>query len=314
MRWLILAILLPVLGGCTAGRGAALHHPDLRLAELAGAEEGSPELFRSYRVDGPVLWSQGWPWKLDLSGVAWDQPTAGTAITPRHVVMAQHFPRKPGQQLVFHDRAGKPHSRTLLKIEKLNDRDLSSDVAVGLLDRALPESVRCYPLPAVREDNGAALVGATVLVTEQKRRLFFNRIANISGNWLSMRHDHGCPKSRRISLITGDSGHPTFILSKGELVLVETHTYGTSGGGPWYGSAEIQKALREVLRETDPAHTFRTIELDAPTLADARAGREAVAPRSRPQPGTKPLQPPPQPSSPGRDDPQRPRVIQPPRS
>ena len=309
------------LAACSAVRSTtALHHPDLRLAALAVNSEGSAALFRSYRADGPVKWNQGWPWKLDLSGVAWDLPNTATVITPRHVVMASHYVRGAGQPIVFHDRSGRRHARVVQKVVKLDDRGLKCDVAVGLLDRPLPDSIRRYPLPAVREDGGKALIGATALVTEQKRGLYFHRIASLHAYTLGMRYDESFPAERRKSLVKGDSGHPSFILSKGELVLIETHTGGAGGLGPYYGSSALQEKLREVLRELDANHTFRTIEIDPPTLADAEAGRRAAAPP--PQPAAPPVKPAVPPATPSTrpavpsDEPRMPRkrVLPPPRS
>ncbi len=285
MRWLVPSLILSFLV-CANGSGAppVLHSPDLRLDALAANSMGPSQLFKSYRVDGPVLWSRDWPWKFDLSGVAWDRNNTATLITPRHVVMAAHYIRGVGQPVVFHDRSGKPHARKIQQVVKLRDHGVQCDVAVGLLDKPLPGSIRCYPLPAVREDGGAALIGATALVTEQKRALYFHRITNVHDNWLGMRFDETLPETRRKSLVKGDSGNPAFILSRGELVLIETHTIGGAGAGPYYGSSAIQEKLREVIRELDPEFTFRTIDLDPPTLADAETGRRSIPPLPRPVP------------------------------
>ncbi|MDG1671900.1 MAG: hypothetical protein P8H96_13615, partial [Akkermansiaceae bacterium] len=40
-------------------------------------------------------------------------------------------------------------------------------------------------------------------------------------------------------LIKGDSGNPSFLIDGQELVLVETHTSGGPGAGPFYGSAIV---------------------------------------------------------------------------
>ncbi len=315
MRWPTLTLCLCLISCSATGRGGALHHPGLRLAELAREADGSGALFTSYRSDGPVRWNQSWPWKLDLSGVAWDKPNTATAITPRHVVMAAHFIRKPGHELVFHDRTGRRHARLVETVVKLRDRGLPSDVAIGLLDQPLPASVRCYPLPEPAADEGASLVGATVLVTEQKRALYFHRVAGIRRNHFRMSFDRELPETRRKALIVGDSGHPSFILSRGELLLVETHTGGGGGSGPFYGSAEIQAKLREVLRELDPAHTFRTVGVDRTTLDDAADGRastppsQPVTPGPSPSPATPPAPAVPAPGAPRQP---RPRVVRPP--
>ena len=175
MRPVTTALILCLLSCSGSGGIGALHDPDLQLHRLAKEAEGSNQVFASYSAGGPVRWNQAWPWKLDLSGVAWDQNTTATVITPRHVVMAAHYIRPVGHDVVFHDRSGKRHARKVEQVVKLTDRDLRSDVAIGLLDRPLPPEIRRYPLPAPRTDYQTTLIGATALVTEQKRKLFFSK-------------------------------------------------------------------------------------------------------------------------------------------
>ena len=313
MRPVTTALILCLLSCSGSGRIGALHDPDLQLHALAEEAEGSNELFLSYSAGGPVRWSQQWPWKLDLSGVAWDQNNTATVITPRHVVMAAHYIRPVGQNLIYHDRSGKRHARKVERIIKLTDRGLRCDVAIGLLDRPLPPEIRRYPLPKPREDYKASLVGATALVTEQKRKLFFHQIYSIQPTWLQLRFKEGVTANRRKHLISGDSGHPSFLLSKGELVLLETHTGGGAGTGPFYGAPGLQRKVREVVAELDPKFTFRTVEIDQRTLDDAASAREALptTPVHKPVPQARRPAPPTVPGTPEPRKP-RPRVVRPP--
>ncbi|MBK1827475.1 hypothetical protein [Haloferula rosea] len=310
----IASLLAFTLISCSSGGDAgAPHHPDLRLWQVAQGAEGSSDLFKNYRVDGPVLWNQGWPWKLDLTGVAWDRSNTATAITPRHVVMASHYIRKQGEPLVYHDRKGNRHVRRVEKVIHFKERKFSGDVAIGLLDQPLPASVRTYPLPAPRADGGEALIGATALITEQKRKLYFHQIGRISNTTIGFRSDRRNPESRQKKLIAGDSGHPSFILSKGELVLIETHTGGGAGSGPFYGAKAVQDCLSTIINELDPAYRFRTVNVDDITLNDAKLGRKQfVKAPSRPQNPTRPADTPQQPAQPGEPRRPRPRVVVPP--
>ncbi|MGB1131116.1 MAG: hypothetical protein ACPG4K_13780, partial [Haloferula sp.] len=268
---LILALLLVA---CSAGNeGPPLHHPDLSLTNLALTAEGDSSLFKNYSVSGPVSWNQAWPWKLDLSGVAWDRANTATAITPRHVVMASHFIRAEGEAVVFHDRKGRRHERTMEKVIHFKERDARGDVAIGLLDRPLPVSIRSYPLPKPRTDYGESLTGAVVLITEQKRQLFFHQITSVNQSSIRFGFDKRVAKERRKHLIVGDSGHPSFLLSKGELVLIETHTTGGGGAGPFLGSSQNVAKVQELVEELDPAFTVRTVAIDGRALKEAQTGR-----------------------------------------
>lgn len=309
MRFLLWPLAF-ALTACSVGRDVgALHHPDLSLARLAREATGSGKLFTSYQAAGPVRWSQDWTWKLDLSGVAWDQSNTATVITPRHVVMAQHYTRKAGQELVFHDRRGRRHARVVQKVIGFKDKGLSGDVAIGLLDRPLPDSIRAYPLPAPLKGGGEELIGATALVTEQYRDLYFHQIMGVGDLGLRLRFDPEIPDSRRKRLIVGDSGHPSFLLSKGELLLLETHTTGGAGAGPFYGSEKVLAGVREIVRELDPTYKIRTVAIDRRTLDEAAAARASM-PQAR-----RPSSPPANTPAPSITDPAprrpRPRVVPP---
>jgi len=247
-------LLLALLGSACTGGGPALHRPDLRLENLAANEAGSNGLFTMYQPKGPARWNQGWPWQLDLSGVAWDSTVTATAIHPRIVVMAAHYLRRPGTAVVFHDRDGRAHPRRIEAVALLKDHGLPCDAAIGLLDQSLPRQIRTYPLP----QPGTDPTGRLALVTDQTRSLWFHRIAITQANMLGFRFDPALPRSSRKSLVIGDSGNPSFLLTRGELVLIETHTTGGPGAGPWYGSADLQTALRSAITSLLPGASFRT--------------------------------------------------------
>ncbi len=310
--WFALFLVLSGVSGLVVADGKGgrlLHDPKLHLAVLAAEKDSDGRLFTNYNPNGPCQWNQGWPWKLDLSGVAWDVATAVTAITPRHVVMADHFQRRVGERVVFHDRKGRWHERHILKVMSLKELGLPGDIAVGLLDSALPDSIRTYPLPEPRDDYAALLPGATVLLTEQGRSLFFHQVAGIGGASVAFRFDERFAESRHKNLIVGDSGHPSFVLSHGELVLIETHTTGGPGAGPFYGSPEVVKVLRKIVATLDPAYSLKTVAMDGPVLEDAKNGLASM-PKPPPPPASppKPADPPQQavPRQP------RPRVVPPP--
>lgn len=260
-KYFLISLVL-ILCGCAGSRSRLLHEPGMDLARLAHGAEGSSSLFTSYAAHAPARWNSGWPWKLDLTGVAWDRSNTATVITPRHVVMASHYYRKAGDEIVFHDRKGRRHVRIVEQVVHLKDRGIQSDVAVGLLNRPLPSSIRWYPLPAPDGSGGKSLVGRVVLVTEQNRDLYFHKVADTNGQMVLLQHDPGIPAHRSKGLIAGDSGHPSFLLAKGELVLLETHTGGGAGVGPFYGSAALQEVMRRIVQETDAAYQLRTVRVE----------------------------------------------------
>jgi hypothetical protein len=311
-RCLLLAGFL--FGSACAGGGDSSkpHDPQLRLGELARGTDTDDRLFTRYDPNGPCSWNQGWPWKLDLSGVGWDQTTTVTALTPRHVVMANHYKRPVGGRAVFHDRKGRNFERHIVKIISFKESGPAADIAVGLLDRPLPASVRTYPVPQPRKNYNEFLTGAPVLVTEQSRGLFFHQIAGVYENAIRFRFDEHIDKSHRKNLIKGDSGNPSFLLSGGELVLIETHTSGGAGAGPFYGSPEVVATLRDIMKTLDPSYTLKTAAIDKRVLEEACDGRAAMpkpTPAPPPRPAPQATVPNPQANTPRQP---RPRVIVPP--
>lgn len=271
-------MLFPAACSLPSGNGGyPPHQPGLRLIDLARAGTPAAGVFSSYRPNGPCQWNQDWPWKLDLSGVAWDKNRTVTAITPRHVVMANHFQRPQGAKVVFHDRRGRPHRRQIERVLPLRNLGVSCDVAVGLLDRPLPDAVRSYPVPELSREAAEDWIGATVLVTEQGRRLYFHEVLGFGPKVVRFRTNRRVSERHHKRLVVGDSGHPAFVLSKGELVLVETHTTGGSGAGPFYGDPAVRDGLREAIRQLDPAFSLRAVGADPALLQDAREGRAARA-------------------------------------
>lgn len=216
---------------------------------------GDPDIFRLYSRVGDSKMAAGWPSGMDMSGVSFDERMTATLVSRRHVVMAAHFTRKVGAKVVFHDRQGKYLERRVLQVDKVH-----GDVAVGLLDQPVPAGYRVYPLPAATTDP-AILVGRPVVVTDQHRRVFFHKVRRAGLGGISFEYDvedrHGWGKR----LVSGDSGNPSFLIEGRELVLVETHSSGGPGAGPYYGDAMVQEKLKEAMAATDPAHTFRTIRV-----------------------------------------------------
>lgn len=199
--------------------------------------------------------ADGWTRGFDMSGIAFDEDRTATLITPRHVVMAAHFARPTSSQIVFHDRYGKRVKRTIIGLAPGK-----ADVMVGLLDEDVPSNHRAYPLPAPEPDF-SRLVGHPVLVTDKLRCLFVHQVAGIQDGWIRFQHDpqrkHGWGKN----LIVGDSGNPSFLIVGRDLVLIETHTTGGPGAGPFFGDPEIQSAIRSAVAMLGGGHRIRTVAI-----------------------------------------------------
>lgn len=231
---------------------------DQRFSVLLVGATGN-DIFSTYATDRPSPWGRNFTRRMNFTGVAWDDTRTATLVSPEHVVMAAHYQRPVGSTMVFHDRRGRPQRRVLAAVESLAG---ITDVAVGRLDAPLPDSVRPYRLLPPSGSYGA-LAGCPAVVTDQHRKAFVHEIANVPDNGLSFRH----PATSRIpahltkSLVTGDSGNPSFLLVGGELVLIETHTFGGPGAGPFLSGPQVFAAINGAMSKLGGSHQLRTVPL-----------------------------------------------------
>lgn len=214
-----------------------------------------PGIFKSYRADGDSSMAEGWTQGFDMSGVSFNDTRTTTLITPRHVVMAKHYARPAAAPVVFHDRYGKYIQRKIIGFAAG-----AGDVMVGLLDEPVPSNYRPYPLPAVGT-NASVLLDRPVIVSDQHRNLFVHQIAGVGSGTIFFKHNktesHGWSKN----LVVGDSGNPSFLIVGNELVLVETHTTGGPGAGPYFGDPGVQQSVRQAVQKLDPAYRIRTVTI-----------------------------------------------------
>lgn len=216
----------------------------------------TPNIFSQYSATGNSKLAESWTRRIDTSGVSFDHKKTVTLITPRHVVMAKHYQRPLTSKVIFHDRRGRHLERKLVRVQRA-----AHDVAVALLDSPVPAGYRPYALPRPKATHSASLPGKPVYLTDQNRRIFVHQIAGIQRGTVFFRH----PPSQRAGymkkLVSGDSGNPSFILHQGEPILIETHTTGGPGAGPYYGDPVIQQSIREIVKAMDPAYQIRTVDI-----------------------------------------------------
>jgi len=240
-------ILMPFLalvscGGSVGGGPPVLPSP-----------KAPPQIFARYAADRDAKMADGWTRGMDMSGVSFNDTRTVTLITPRHVVMAKHYVRPPGAPIVFHDRGGNHIQRKLIGFAAA-----SGDVMVGLLDEPLPSGYRAYPLPST-STAPASLINRPVIVSDQKRNLFIHLIAGINGGIIGFKQDESESHGWGKNLVVGDSGNPSFVISGNELVLIETHTTGGPGAGPYYGDATVQASVRAAVAKLDQSFSIRTV-------------------------------------------------------
>lgn len=237
MQFISAASLL-VLAACapTPGPDAANRPADLAFLP---AKPAKGRLFAMYNHHGKVVRRNNWTSRFDLTGIAWNDPRTATAISRRHVVMAGHYIRPTTVPVICHDRTGNKHQRKLTHMMPVE----GADIAVGLLDQALPTGVKHYRFAGPDD----AVPMRLVLVTDQEMTLSLHRLGGIQAGRAILGNDPQIPKTYWRKLVSGDSGNPAFIERGGELLLLTTFTTGGSGSGPFYGDPAVQQALAKAI-------------------------------------------------------------------
>ena len=259
---LLLPFVLMSCGGSGGSGGGLSPVPAKNSSEKVGdmpVAYANPGIFKTYRAGGDSVMNTTWTRKFDASGISFNDKRTCTLVTRQHVVMAAHYKRPVLSKVVFHDRNGKQVSRVLVAV-----RNVTGDCAVGLLNDPVPKGYKVYPLLKPEPILGEKLKGEFVLVTDQNKRLFVHEVGNVSKRAngysnIALRYDAAKQIGYGKILVTGDSGNPSFVMVKGEPVLIEAHHTGGAGAGPFYGDVDVQEKLKAAIQALGGSGSIRTV-------------------------------------------------------
>lgn len=210
--------------------------------ELLPAAPEKGTLFKYYQASAESPRKNNWAAPLDFSGVSWNDPRCVTLISHSHVVMAAHYMRDGRTQVMFHDRMGQVEERFIVAHKVLSE---VGDIAIGKLNLRMPSDFKVYPLVNAAD----AKPGTPVVTTDQTLTASIHQIREVVGRFVGLQWIPEIDPVYRRNLVPGDSGHPTFLLKNGEMFLLETHTTGGPGAGPFYGDPEVQAVIKAAMRE-----------------------------------------------------------------
>ncbi|MEO5716007.1 MAG: hypothetical protein ABIT37_21180 [Luteolibacter sp.] len=243
MKNILLLCLCALLTACGTANGPTVTSGSPAQAGFGflpeKAEKGA--LFQYYQPNAGSRWRNNWTSHLDLTGVSWNDPRTATLIAPSYVVMAAHFIRPSTVPIIFHDKQGNRHERLIGTVRSL----AVGDIAVAKLNRPLPPEIKCYRFA----NAGEAAIGRPVIVSDQTNTLSVHRLAAVSGAVVQFDYFTNLSPVYRRNLIVGDSGNPSFLLVKGDLHLLETHTTGGPGAGPNFADPTVQAAIRTAMAQ-----------------------------------------------------------------
>lgn len=176
-----------------------------------------------------------------LSGTPWFQ-RAGTLVTKRHVVYANHFgiPILPeGTPILFVQRGNMVVQRRVVA----QASDPGTDIAIGLLDADVPAGIDIAPVlpPDFEKHLGArnAILSVTFDAEEKANLQQVNTFFNGQFSVNTLNENYVAPEYRALSAWTeatavGDSGNPVFLVICNELVLLGC--FWTAMGGSHLGA------------------------------------------------------------------------------
>jgi len=178
------------------------------------------------------IWTSKGTTSIDLTGISpWNsdgaQTKAGTLISPRHIIFANHYTIANGSTIKFVDNNNNVITRTMVNSLRVG----TTDIRIGILDSDVPASITYYPLiadPTVFAQYLPIFKDLPLFATDQNEKaLIFNAdsitIGNKSVNYNGVASADPLRNSfSKTDLVGGDSGDPLFVIIDGKPVLLTT--------------------------------------------------------------------------------------------
>lgn len=247
----------------------------IRRNVIARTNGGSTQLFAKY-LDGTKFVRNPKFWLKDMNGLTGVHAGGGpgaTAITPWHVVGANHWKNEAGSKLYFCDLQNHTIVRTVVAGAEIRP-DIKSDIWLAVLDEALPGSI--VPMPLMPADWTNHVVLSRFPVAALNKNSDFGSAEILSfrqqvSGWFLYGYLYNrsslAPTLQFTALKGGDSGRPIVTWVNEDLVLLGHLTFEPGDerfAGPDYSlySADIQAAIRNLgTNDLAKAQNIRTIGL-----------------------------------------------------
>lgn len=230
----------------------------------------------------PNVWTNRGATPLDLTGVSpWNSfsgyQRAGTLITPRIFMQADHFPIPPGSTIVFVDNQNNVATGTVVDTRRVG----STDIQVGLLNSPVPPSIAHYPLisktdllaTTPNESTYTKILGhqVPIIMSNQFDRAIVVETTSLRADRVLLGKIPPAVGTQRHAfyeeLILHDSGDMNMAIINGKLAMLAAHQF--TNAGPNYvnyqnlpdapGITDIQEAITAML----PGHQLETFDMEA---------------------------------------------------
>lgn len=196
-----------------------------------------------------------WCSHLNITGISREIPRC-TAITPRHVVMAEHYQKTGSVSFLASDNT--IVTRNIVRRKNVglanNVDNYITDVTIGLLSSDLPSSIKYYKLLPSDVADYLPTTGDyyyPVMCYEQQERMLVREVFSLNNNgYIPLQISSALERSLYTKdLVPGDSGNPVFIIGAAkEPILLTTLTFGGAGAGPALHTfvSQINTAISQV--------------------------------------------------------------------
>lgn len=213
-----------------------------RLYQFPGAPRFSqvPVINPTFSPAASLFRGIGWP----ADRVDWFRNT--TLVSPKHLILAAHYPLDPSWKIAFLGSDGKQHEVGIATQQVvMNDQNKPTDLLLCTLCKAVPSGLGLKPFRILNLENEADYVDKTMRVCGKTVDVGKSAI----NGFTTLTNDPGFDTTRYIyfdydpaasgavgecSYQGGDSGSPAFVMVNGEPLLVGT----ASSQDPLPGDAE----------------------------------------------------------------------------
>lgn len=223
--------------------GSFRHSVNVLVSNLAWASGKTSYVFWPwpYSTTNFVRNTNCWTYSLDLTCASpWNSVGknfyAGTAITPQHFIYAAHFVAPTGTTFRWIDSTNGIWNRTLVA-----QRLIGSDIAIGLLDSALPSNIS--PAKALSPESVGVMRGMfnlknspgfRVIALDQAERPWMLQTPIMAAAERDFPNAFFCSGSTnwpfsRLKAEGGDSGNPIFLVDGTNVMLLSTFASSSSG-------------------------------------------------------------------------------------
>lgn len=184
---------------------------------------------------------------------------AGTAVTPRHIITAKHYPLAVGDDIKFVATDNTVVTRTIVQVANVSQQNaplLPPDLQVCLLDSDLPSSItpckvfpsnyKTYlPSSSVTPTSTEAYRVPLLALDQQEKGLIFE-IGKEDNDFVTLFSPPPLATNTRPfweRAISGDSGNPLFAVLGTELLLVTVFYSGGAGSSVFTLIPEINSTI-----------------------------------------------------------------------